>query len=444
MEGGQKPERVAAADDEPPGRAHRGHRVRHLVDAADPVAAVEPALSPRGQVGVVVRQRVRDEQQLVDVTEEVAHLLPQRRDPFRGAKPSRAEQHTHREIVAWTRPPGRRPDRVGSPAMIAVFGAGSIGCWVGGRLAAGGAAVRLIGRQRVMEELASGLRVTDLDGFDATVQVETATAPEAAASAEIVVVTVKSAATEEVGATLATVLPEGAVVLSLQNGVRNASLLRELLPGRRVLAGMVPFNVIRREQGAYHRGSAGVVMIERAPAAQPFVQAARRANLPLALRDDMAAVQWAKLVLNLNNAVNALSGQPLAAELAQRDFRRCLAAAQREAFAVLAAAKTPVAKLTSIPPRWMPALLGLPDALFLRLARRVVAIDPHARSSMSDDLEARRLTEVDYIQGEIVALAERHGREAPINSALRELVRKAEQGGQRSYTGVELRAALRI
>ena len=110
-------------------------------------------------------------------------------------------------------------------------------------------------------------------------------------------------------------------------------MLRELLPGRRVLAGMVPFNVIRREQGAYHRGSAGVVMIERAPAAQPFVQAARRANLPLALRDDMAAVQWAKLVLNLNNAINALSGQPLAAELAQRDFRRCLAAAQREAFA---------------------------------------------------------------------------------------------------------------
>lgn len=328
--------------------------------------------------------------------------------------------------------------------MIAVFGAGSIGCWVGGRLAAGGAAVRLIGRPRIMEELTGGLRVTDLDGFDATVQVETATEPEAAAGAEIVVVTVKSAATEEVGATLATVLPEGAVVLSLQNGVRNASALRELLPGRHVLAGMVPFNVIRRDRGAYHRGSAGVVMIERAPEAAPFVEAARRADLPLAQRDDMAAVQWAKLVLNLNNAVNALSGQPLAAELAQRDYRRCLAAAQREALAVLAAASAPIAKLTSVPPRWMPALLSLPDGMFRRLARRVVAIDPHARSSMWDDLEAKRLTEVDYIQGEVVALAERHGRDAPINRALRDLIRKAEQGGRRSYTGVELRAALGV
>ena len=52
----------------------------------------------------------------------------------------------------------------------------------------------------------------------------------------------------------------------------------------------------------------------------------------------MPAVQWAKLVMNLNNAINALSGLPLAAELAQRAFRRCLAAAQREAIALLDAA----------------------------------------------------------------------------------------------------------
>ena len=81
--------------------------------------------------------------------------------------------------------------------MIAVFGSGNIGCWVGGRLAAGGADVTLIGRPRVMDELASGLRVTDLDGYDATVEVQTATSADAAARAAIVIVTVKSAATAE-------------------------------------------------------------------------------------------------------------------------------------------------------------------------------------------------------------------------------------------------------
>ena len=45
----------------------------------------------------------------------------------------------------------------------------------------------------------------------------------------------------------------------------------------------------------------------------------------------MRAVQWAKLLLNLNNAVNALANLPLRDELAQRAYRRCVALAQREA-----------------------------------------------------------------------------------------------------------------
>jgi 2-dehydropantoate 2-reductase len=328
--------------------------------------------------------------------------------------------------------------------MIAVFGAGSIGCWVGGRLAAGGADVTLIGRPRVMDELRDGLRVTDLDGFDAKVKVDTATTPDAAMGAAIVIVTVKSAGTAEVAGALDAVLPEHAVVLSLQNGVRNAELLRGRLTGQKVLAGMVPFNVVRRGPGEYHRGSAGTLMIDATDDAAPFLSAARTAGLPVETRDDMAAVQWAKLVLNLNNAINALSGQPLAVELAQRDFRRCLAAAQREALGILAAANTPIARLTAIPPRWMPRLLAVPDRVFRRLAARVVAIDPHARSSMWDDLEARRPTEIDYIQGEVVALAEKLGRDAPVNRALVGLIRAAEAGGRRNYSAAELRAAIGV
>src|SRR6267142_441673 len=105
---------------------------------------------------------------------------------------------------------------------IAVFGAGAIGCWVGGRLAAGGARVTLIGRARVLDELADGVRVGELDGATRTAKPELATEERAAADAELVLVTVKSAATGEAGRTLAKVLPDRAVTISLQNGVRNA------------------------------------------------------------------------------------------------------------------------------------------------------------------------------------------------------------------------------
>jgi hypothetical protein len=59
------------------------------------------------------------------------------------------------------------------------------------------------------------------------------------------------------------------------------------------------------------------------------------------------------------------------------------------------------------------------------------------------DLEAGRATEVDYLQGEILALAERLGRDAPVNRAIAALVHAAERGGRRDYGGDELRAALR-
>jgi 2-dehydropantoate 2-reductase len=87
-------------------------------------------------------------------------------------------------------------------------------------------------------------------------------------------------------------------------------------------------------------------------------------------------------------------------------------------------------------------MLTVPDGVFQLFGRRIVEIDPHARSSMWDDLEAKRPTEIDYIQGEIVALAGRLGMQAPINARLVGLVKEAERGGKRDFTAAELYEAL--
>jgi 2-dehydropantoate 2-reductase len=82
-----------------------------------------------------------------------------------------------------------------------------------------------------------------------------------------------------------------------------------------------------------------------------------------------------------------------------------------------------------------------PDALFSRIASRMLAIDPIARSSTWDDLAAGRLTEVDYINGEVVKLAQAQGRNAPINATLCELIHEAERTPSR-WTAEKLLAAL--
>ena len=156
----------------------------------------------------------------------------------------------------------------------------------------------------------------------------------------------------------------------------------------------------------------------------------------------MPAVQWSKLVINLNNAINALSGKPLVEELADRDFRRCVAGCLREALHLLEVAQQPLARITTLPTPWIAKMLTVPDSVFKVLGKRIVALDPQARSSMWDDLEAKRPTEIDFIQGEIVALADRLGMAAPINRALVGLIKDAERGGKRNFTGAELHAAL--
>ena len=57
----------------------------------------------------------------------------------------------------------------------------------------------------------------------------------------------------------------------------------------------------------------------------------------------------------------------------------------------------------------------------------MLKIDPLARSSMQDDLSAGRTTEIDWINGEVVRLADRLGRAAPINTCLVRLIKQAEQ-----------------
>ncbi|QFS37787.1 2-dehydropantoate 2-reductase [Burkholderia cepacia] len=318
-----------------------------------------------------------------------------------------------------------------SDAPVCVFGAGAVGCYLGGRLAAAGAKVTLVGRARIGDAIRRhGLTLTDRRGYRATLapaDVVFTTDPAVAAAARLVLVAVKSAATREAAAQLAGVLRPGTVVISFQNGLHNADVLREALPQATVLAGMVPFNVIERDPGAFHQGSAGALAAHASPALQPFVDAFARAGLPLELHRDMRAVQWAKLLLNLNNAVNALGNLPLRDELAQRAYRRCVALAQREALHCLARAAIRPARLTPLPAAWIPAVLDLPDFAFRVLGGRMLAIDPLARSSMSDDLAAQRATEVEWINGEVVWLAARFGTQAPVNARLCALVHDAER-----------------
>ncbi|WP_394833358.1 2-dehydropantoate 2-reductase [Pendulispora rubella] len=329
---------------------------------------------------------------------------------------------------------------------ICVFGAGSIGCYVGGRLRAAGGSVSFIGRERLGRELREhGLHLTDYLGADMKVPaagVRFDTDVSRPLQADLVLVTVKSSGTEDAARALDAALDKPTVIVSFQNGVGNADVLRRHLPSHTVLAGMVLFNTVNSGKGHFHQGSQGSLDVEKHAALAPFEGLFERAGLPLHQQAAMRSVQWAKLLLNLNNAINALSDLPLKEQLSQRAYRRCVALAQLEGLRVLRAAGIQPAQVTSLPPQWIPRVLRTPDWLFRRLAQKMIAIDPHARSSMWEDLNVGRATEVDWINGELVRLATSVGERAPVNERLTALVHEAENGNRRRWSGESLLAEL--
>jgi 2-dehydropantoate 2-reductase len=321
---------------------------------------------------------------------------------------------------------------VDTDSRIVIAGAGSIGCYAGGCLALAGRKVRFLCRPNIEARLrAGGLCVSDLDGRDRLLDagaIQATTDPaEALTDASVVLVTVKSGATEEMGGLIAAHAPPDAVIVSLQNGVDNVGRLQAQLGSRWVLAGMVAFNVVQKNGGEplrVYRATEGAALIEGGvPGLAELLDAD---GFAVQVHADMRAVLWGKLLFNLNNALVALSGLPLATELADRQWRLILARQIDEALAVLKAASITPGRIGGLRPSLLPRILRLPDWLFRLVARRMLMVDPEARASMWDDLERGRPTEIAEFQGKIMQLAEDTGTPVPLTERIIQLVDAAE------------------
>jgi 2-dehydropantoate 2-reductase len=321
-----------------------------------------------------------------------------------------------------------------SDRPIGVAGAGSIGCFVGGMVAAAGRRVALLARPRVIEEIqGNGLRLTSFEGLERSVASNRLTLsddPSIFGDAGVVLVTVKSADTPDIADIIARHAAADAVIVSLQNGVGNLSLLRQRLPGRRVLGGMVPFNVIALGEGRFHRATSGIIVVEQDDAGTAELLSVP--GLKMRPTRDIAGVQWGKLLVNLNNALNALADLPLRQQLAQRPWRMLFAEQIAEGLAAIRAESITPISSTPVPVSWTPHLLRLPDALFNMILGRTMKIDPEARSSMWEDLQRGRRTEIDYLQGVITAIADRRGLEVPLSRRIVALIKSAEAAGKGS------------
>ena len=291
------------------------------------------------------------------------------------------------------------------------MGAGAVGSLAGAMLS-GTHEVLLIGREAHVRAInGAGLRVSGLT--ELRVSPRASTDPAELAGCEIVLLTVK--AYDTAGAAEAVALAEPrALLVSLQNGLDNGERIAEGAPGMRAALAVTSFGVTFMGPGHVRHAGAGSTQLGRFTCTEAQARAAAAAltggGLPVEFKRGMKGHVWLKGVVN--HCINPLTV-----------IHRCTNGAllevpeRYEQMQVLCEEATEVVRAARIS---MPG--GDPFARVEEVARLTAA----NRSSMLQDIEHGRRTEIDSITGHIIKVGRAHGIEMPLSERVLREVKAAE------------------
>ncbi|TCP52913.1 ketopantoate reductase [Tumebacillus sp. BK434] len=298
---------------------------------------------------------------------------------------------------------------------IAIIGPGAIGRLLGYALAAGGHEVVMICRREEQAERfwQDGVIYVDPDGQEhrATVQAAVGMSDDACTGLDGVLVTVKSYDTAAAARQIAAVTTD-APVLSLQNGLGNAeTLARHLDPGRIALALTTHGATAEGDSKVWHKGRGQTVigsLAEHSTTACLWADLLTACGHSAQLSDDIRREVWSKAMVNIGiNPFTAVLGVQNGQLLQEPEILPLMQAAVAEAERAALADG-----------------IVLEDS-FLRVLE-VCRNTADNTSSMLQDLQKGRRTEIEAMCGVVVEIAEQSGFPAPYNFFLKKIVKKCE------------------
>ena len=300
---------------------------------------------------------------------------------------------------------------------IAIVGAGAMGSLFGALLAEGGHAVWLydIWQEHIDAVNQNGVTI-ELDGKPRQVSLKAVADPLQIGESELVLIFVKATQTETAAKIAAQVAGSKGLVMTLQNGMGNAETIAQVISPDRILVGTTSHGSTMLKAGSIRHAGAGPTTIGMWATGEKEFENARhiadqftQAGIETSAIIDVRPVIWDKLLVNVGiNAITALTGikngQILDLEITRELSRTAVEEAAR------------VAQAQEIEIREDAA-----DHVF-----QVAAATAANRSSMGQDVDHRRPTEIKAINGFVVREAERLGISVPVNRTLTALVQTLE------------------
>lgn len=301
---------------------------------------------------------------------------------------------------------------------IAVIGAGSLGSAIGGALARGGSDVTVVSRNQAYVEAVtgSGLHLVE-DGETSIVWPQATATIGDVGPVDLLIVVVKSFDTAQALSDAAPMIGPATIVLSLQNGLGNEEVIAGAVGPERVIAGRTYVGGDTIAPGVIVAGISGraTVIGELSGGSSARVEAIadefRRAGMVIEVSADIRKVIWRKLMVNVaTGALAGITGLAYGPLYRLDGIRDVAAMAVREAIVVAAASGV---DLGPVDPEevWTSASEGLPTGF---------------RTSILQSLDRGSPSEIDAINGAVVAAGKRLGVATPVNSTLVCLVKARE------------------
>lgn len=301
---------------------------------------------------------------------------------------------------------------------FAVVGAGPVGCIVAAYLAKGGYDVTLcdVVPQLLEPTRDPGIFIEGAENFHQKVSRTITRVDELADDPpDVILITVKATALPLLASAIQGFHREGMCVVSWQNGIDTELVLAESLGRDAVLRAVVNFGCGLAAPGKVHMAfhHPPHYLQELAPAGRPAAQAVAaalsRAGLATERTDQIVNMVWRKSIMNAcMNPVCATTGLTMAQAMRDPIIFQLVDLLIKEGIQVARANE--IALGWDYYPYCIDYLKGAGDH----------------KPSMLMDIEAKRRTEVDFINGKIVTYGEQAGVDAPYNRMIRGLVKALE------------------
>ena len=313
---------------------------------------------------------------------------------------------------------------------LAVIGAGAIGSLVAGYLKDKGKDVSLIGRGNSVDAIKKkGLNISGARG-DFNIEIEAF--EKLNETPDLAILSTK---TQDIEEAINNNLDffKNATILTTQNGVQADAIASKYIPRENIISSIVmfastylePAKIVHNFEGNWIIGKAFDANDESVNKIQEVLNEA----FPTVVSDDIRAMKYLKVFVNANNCISAILGMSMQEAFSDLDISRISIAIWREGLNLIAQAGINLVSMPDFPVERITKLTAMPIDQAAKIFSGIMAnlSKEPLYGSILQSIKRGRPSEIDYINGEFVNIAENNNLDAPLNEKLVDMVHRVEK-----------------